>query len=197
MRAMSKSAVRVAREALAVGRMALPPYASRYSQHTYTQPQLFALLALKQFPKTDYHGLVALLAEWSELRRALGLARVPHYSCLCRDGLGVRQTVLNLNPRNTGRRWPTTPYRREMCRRFPRAPYHQRWHAESAFSRHKRRLGSALTARRTASQQRETILRVLAHNLMILRRPRRISTRQHSFLARVHPKSCANRQDAP
>jgi hypothetical protein len=83
MRPMSKSAVRVAREALAVGRNALPPYASRYSKHTYTQPQLFALLALKQFLRTDYRGLVALLAEWRGLRRALGLTRVPHYSALC------------------------------------------------------------------------------------------------------------------
>jgi len=102
-----------------------------------------------------------------------------HNHRLCREALGVRQTVINLNPRNVGRRWPATPYRREMRRRFPRALYHQRWHAESAFSRHKRRLGSALTARRTASQQRETVLRVLTHNLMILRRcGRRISTEQ-------------------
>ncbi len=83
MRAMTKSAVRLAREALTVGRMALPPYGSRYSKHTYTQPQLFALLVLKQFLKTDYRGLVALVAEWTELRRALGLKQVPHYSTLC------------------------------------------------------------------------------------------------------------------
>ena len=82
-RAMTKSAVRVAREALAVGREALPPYSSRFSKRTYTQPQLFALLTLKQFLKTDYRGLVTLLAEWGELRRALGLTRVPHYSTLC------------------------------------------------------------------------------------------------------------------
>ena len=83
MRAMSKSAVRVAREALAVGRAALPAYSSRYSKHTYTQPQLFALLVLKQFLRTDYRGLVALVTEWTELRRALGLKQVPHYSTLC------------------------------------------------------------------------------------------------------------------
>src|SRR5215204_3861232 len=56
-----------------------------------------------------------------------------HNHRLCREALGVRQTVINLNPRNVGRRWPATPYRREMRRRFPRALYHQRWHAESAF----------------------------------------------------------------
>ena len=83
MRAMSKSAVRVAREALAVGRSALPAYGSTFSKHTYTQPQLFALLVVKQFLRTDYRGLVTLVAEWSELRRALGLKRVPHYSTLC------------------------------------------------------------------------------------------------------------------
>jgi len=105
-----------------------------------------------------------------------------HNHRLRREALGVRQTVINLNPRNAGRRWPATPYRREMRRRFPRALYHQRWHAESAFSRPKRRLGSAPTARRTASQQRETVLRVLTHNLMILRRcGRRIST-EHAAL---------------
>lgn len=95
-----------------------------------------------------------------------------HNHRLCREALGIRSTVINLNPRNTGRRWPATPYRREMRRRFPTDLYHQRWHIESAFSRHKRRLGSALTARRTASQQRELVLRVLTHNVMIVRRRR-------------------------
>ena len=82
MRRMSKSALRVAREALAVGRAALPPYGSRFSRHDYTQPQLFALLVLKQFLRTDYRGLVALVAEWRDLRHALGLRKVPHYSTL-------------------------------------------------------------------------------------------------------------------
>ena len=82
MRRMSKSALRVAREALAVGRAALPPYGSRFSRHDYTQPQLFALLVLKQFLRTDYRGLVALVAAWRDLRHALGLRKVPYYSTL-------------------------------------------------------------------------------------------------------------------
>jgi hypothetical protein len=81
---MTKSAVRFAREALAVGEHALPPYSSPKSRHDYTQPQLFALLALKQFLRTDYRGVVGAVAEWRELRRALRLGRkVPHYSTLC------------------------------------------------------------------------------------------------------------------
>lgn len=82
MRGMTKSALRVARDALAAGEAALPAYGSRYSRHDYTRPQLFALLALRQFLRTDYRGVVALVAEWRELREAMGLAKVPHYSTL-------------------------------------------------------------------------------------------------------------------
>ena len=80
---MTKSAVRLAREALAVGQRALPRYGHPKSRHDFTQPQLFALLTLRQMLRVDYRGLVTLVAEWSELRRALGLRRVPHYSTLC------------------------------------------------------------------------------------------------------------------
>src|SRR5437867_341989 len=83
MRSMTKSAVRLAREALAVGRAALPPYSGPRSRHDFTQPQLFALLVLRQALRTDYRGLVTLLAEWGELRRVLELRKVPHYSTLC------------------------------------------------------------------------------------------------------------------
>ena len=92
-----------------------------------------------------------------------------HNHRLRREGLGMRRSVIALNRRNTGRRWPKTPYRRAMRRRFPRTLYHQRWHAESGFSQFKRRLGSALTARGSAAQARELVLRVLTHNLMLLR----------------------------
>ena len=91
-----------------------------------------------------------------------------HNHRLCREELGVTRSVIALNRRNTGRRWPKTPCRRALQRRFPRAPYHQRWHIESGFSQRKRRLGSALTARGHQAQRRELILRVLTHNLMLL-----------------------------
>jgi hypothetical protein len=82
MRRMSKSVVGVAREALAAGRAALPEYGSRFSRRDYKQAQLFALLVLRQFLRTDYRGVVALVAEWAKLRRTLGLTKVPHYSTL-------------------------------------------------------------------------------------------------------------------
>jgi hypothetical protein len=83
MRVMTPSVLRLAREALAVGRAALPPYSGPHSRHDFTQPQLFALLVLRQRLRTDYRGLVTLLTEWGEVRRALGLRKVPHYSTLC------------------------------------------------------------------------------------------------------------------
>ena len=91
---------------------------------------------------------------------------------LCHETLGIRECLIPLNPRRGGRRWPQTPYRRAQRRhRFPRERYHQRWHVESAFSQHKRRLGAALTARHTPAQRRELVLRVLVHNVMILHVP--------------------------
>lgn len=101
---------------------------------------------------------------------------------LAHERLGVREVIIPINPRNTGRRWPRTPYRRAVKRRWGRelkAVYGARWHVECGFSRHKRRLGSALRARRLPAQRREMILRVLTHNCMILaRRRRRVSTEQ-------------------
>jgi hypothetical protein len=94
-----------------------------------------------------------------------------HDHRLRREECGMRRSVIALSPRNTGRRWPKTPCRRAMRRHFPRALHHQRRHAESGFSQHKRRLGSALAARSTAAQRRELALRVLTHNLMLLRSP--------------------------
>ena len=109
-----------------------------------------------------------------------------HNHRLCREVLGVRQSVIRLTPRSHGRRWPTPPYRRALRRAFPQALYHQRWHAESGFSRHKRRLGSALTTRATPAHRREIVLRVLTHNLMLLaRRARKLSTEQTNKKRRI------------
>jgi hypothetical protein len=82
-RPMTKSPRAVAREALRLAQEALPAYSSKFSRQDYTQPQLFALLALKTFFNTDYRGVVALLEDFPELRQDLGLAAVPHYSTLC------------------------------------------------------------------------------------------------------------------
>ena len=79
----TKDPIALARAALEAGKAALPDYSSPKSPHKFTQPQLFALLVLRQFLKTDYRGLVAMVARWSDLREVLGLTGVPHYSTLC------------------------------------------------------------------------------------------------------------------
>lgn len=114
---------------------------------------------------------VMLRAAWNlDIDRLLGDSGYDSESnhAMARQGLGIRSTVIKLNPRNRGRRWPKAHYRRQMRRCFHRRKYGQRWQVESVISRIKRRLGSALRGRSDASRQRESDLRILTHNLMIL-----------------------------
>jgi len=84
MRPMTKSVLAVARQALAAARDAVPAYASKFSRKAYTQPQLFALLAVRAFLGLDYRGTEQLARDWSDLRAELGLARVPDHATLQR-----------------------------------------------------------------------------------------------------------------
>ena len=81
-RSMTRSPVALARTALRVSRDALPPYSSKFSKKDFTQHQLFAMLVLRQFFKTDYRGMVQLLHDLPDLCKVLGLKKVPHYSTL-------------------------------------------------------------------------------------------------------------------
>ena len=80
---MTKSPRRIALEACRLAREAPPAYSCPTSRHDFTQAQLFALLALKTFFKTDYRGVAQLLTDFADLREDLGLDKVPHYSTLC------------------------------------------------------------------------------------------------------------------
>jgi hypothetical protein len=80
---MTKSPRAVARGALRLAQDALPAYSAVRSRKDFTQHQLFAVLALKTFLKTDYRGVAAFLADFAEVRTDLGLDEVPHYSTLC------------------------------------------------------------------------------------------------------------------
>jgi hypothetical protein len=80
---MTKSPRAVAQEAFRLAQDALPPYSAAKSRKDFTQHQLFAILALKTFFKTDYRGVARMLHDFAELREELGLPEVPHYSTLC------------------------------------------------------------------------------------------------------------------
>jgi len=92
-----------------------------------------------------------------------------HNHRLCREQLGRAVTMIPLN-RRRGRKWPKSKYRRQMKTQFDKELYNQRWQIESVYSRNKRLLGSALRGRTEPSRQRECLLRILTHDLMIIRR---------------------------
>ena len=58
----TKDPIAFARAVLEAGKEALPAYSHFKSPHKFTQPQLFAMLVLKQFFKLDYRGVVAWLS---------------------------------------------------------------------------------------------------------------------------------------
>ena len=100
---------------------------------------------------------------------------------LCREELGLESifpTTVRGKKRRDGRPRATRGrWRRRLKQWFPRRRYGQRWQIETVFSMVKRNLGSALRARKPFSINREVALRVVVHNLMILKRHKRCSQR--------------------
>ena len=77
---MSKSPRQVATEALSAAERCLPPYSATHSPKKYTQHQLVAIAALRQFFRVDFRGIEAILADSRDLREVLRLEEVPHFS---------------------------------------------------------------------------------------------------------------------
>ena len=100
----------------------------------------------------------------------------------CREELAITSIIptnIRGRPRFDGRPNPVKGrYRKELRKRFPKKTYAQRWQIETVFSMIKRNLGSALTARPPFAINREVLLKVITHNLMIIRRL--LSSFQHS-----------------
>lgn len=118
--------------------------------------------------------LASLAVGWDRVLADAAFGSEAHHA-YARDDLGIRSSVIPINTRgHTGT--PSGTYRRQMARRFVPKPvgsrskrvYGQRWAVESAFSRHKRRLGSALGGKSDSSRESECYLRVLTHNIMLL-----------------------------
>jgi hypothetical protein len=63
-----------------IGRLTLRPYSGKYSRKTFTQPQLFACLVLKEFLQLDYRKLSALLRDTPDLAAVIELKKVPHFT---------------------------------------------------------------------------------------------------------------------
>jgi|SRR5215510_7814238 len=78
----SKSPRKVLQVAYALAREALSPYAHQFSPKKFTQHQLFACLALKDFLKLDYRGVWQLLLDTPDLSAVIELTSVPHWTTL-------------------------------------------------------------------------------------------------------------------
>jgi Transposase DDE domain len=76
----SKSPLAILRTAHEVARTAIPAYSHVNSPKKFTQHQLFACLVLKASMKLDYRGLQALLIDCADLRDAIGMKAVPHWT---------------------------------------------------------------------------------------------------------------------
>ena len=135
-----------------------------------TKSHFFAGATVATGPSNDSPQLRPVMAQaslavtWDRVLADAAFDSEAHHR-YCRGDLGVRSTVIPLNRRGHGRKWPKTRYRRQMVKRFRKKPrgsrhrrvFGQRWQAESAFSRHKRLLGSALRARAWANQVGEVM----------------------------------------
>ncbi|MHC4526712.1 MAG: IS5 family transposase, partial [Planctomycetota bacterium] len=78
----TKSPRKVLVAAYATAQNVLPAYSHRFSPHKFTLPQLFACLVLKTFLKADYRGVVELLRDCPDLRKAIHLDHTPHFTTL-------------------------------------------------------------------------------------------------------------------
>jgi hypothetical protein len=112
----SKSPLDVVSAALATARRALPAYSHPCSPKKFTQHQLFACLVLKNFLKTDYRGLVELLAESPSLLELLEMRFTPHFTTV----------------QKASRRLLTSPRARRLLERTIRTRYGRRRQLRSA-----------------------------------------------------------------
>ena len=79
-----KSPRRVMRAAFELASEALPEYASPFSRHDFTLPQLFACLVVREHQKKSYRGTEALLADSPTWLAECGMSKAPDHNTLCR-----------------------------------------------------------------------------------------------------------------
>ena len=134
---------------------------------------LIASALISKGPSTDCHWLEASVEGALEHISITTLLADSGFDAeynheLCRDKFKIRSTVIKVNDRNLKYSRTKGFFRRKMKERFPAKKYRQRWQIEAVFSRFKRRLGTALTARTDSSRTAECLLRVLTYNLMVV-----------------------------
>jgi len=86
--------LRIVDLAMKLGRRHLAAYGSYKSRHDFVQAQLMTCLILRTYWKTTYRGVIEQLAVSSEVRKAIGLKKLPHYSTLAK--FAARPKVLEV-----------------------------------------------------------------------------------------------------
>ena len=68
----------------ALGVEVLPKYFSPFSRHSFTKPQLFACLVLREHQKKSFRGVEALLIDSPQWLAGIGLKKAPDHNTLSR-----------------------------------------------------------------------------------------------------------------
>ena len=167
-----KTPTNLPRRARRTQRYKLPKW-PKVSGMIHTQSHLILAAVFTEGPSHDSPDLPGLMRQTAarvKLDRLLadsGYDAEAHH-VLGRETLGIRSTLIALNPRNHGRRWPLEKYRRQMKTCPQRRKYAQRSQAESVWSRHKRRFGWVLATKTSPRQVHECQFKVMLHNITIL-----------------------------
>lgn len=74
--------VGVVRMAVRYAAPRIAPYSDPASPKVFTQRQLLALLVLRKYTRTTYRGVIEQLVLMPQLREAIGLKRLPHFTTL-------------------------------------------------------------------------------------------------------------------
>ena len=98
--------VRFARVALEIAETVLPDYRTKFSKHTFTQPQLLSILCLMRFEDWTLRKTEVRLAEHRELRSTLGLRKVPDHTTLYRFMRRLDERTLGAAVAEAARRLP-------------------------------------------------------------------------------------------
>jgi len=89
----SKSPKDVLVTAYQVAQRSLDAFSHPCSPKKFTQHQLFAILVLKNFLKTDYRGVARHLRDCLELAAAIKLVKIPHFTTLQKASHRLLMTV--------------------------------------------------------------------------------------------------------
>ena len=77
-----EASVAVAAEALAEAAESMPKYAHPFLAKDFTQHQLYAMVVLRRFMKTDIKSLIKVLSDSPDLIEALRIEKIPDYATL-------------------------------------------------------------------------------------------------------------------